>query len=215
MGRLASDHQTVTTRDAPDAAAGPDVDIPDATRLQHRAATQVILEVGVATVDDEIVWLEYSPPARRLSARWPHRPAPSSRPPRGGAKACTRSASERPPVAPFFTRLSTFAGFRSLHHTLMVPVEKAAHHVRTHPPQPHHAKLHQRHLVRSVGSCGLLHRVSNPVQSFQKVTDHMHSEYAPSTSREHLKVTTRLCRLDHTKAVAPARYRQIGGCRGM
>ena len=51
------DHHAVTALQAPHAAAGPNVDIVDASAFQLSRSTNVILEIGVAAVDDGVASL--------------------------------------------------------------------------------------------------------------------------------------------------------------
>ena len=52
--RFAADHQAVAAIQPPDAAAGADVDIVQAVRLQLGRAPQIIVIVGIATIDHNI-----------------------------------------------------------------------------------------------------------------------------------------------------------------
>src|SRR5205807_7107475 len=51
---VAADHHTVAAFDAPDAAAGADVEIMQAFCLQRRAAANVVLPERVAAIDDDV-----------------------------------------------------------------------------------------------------------------------------------------------------------------
>ena len=54
---VAADHHAIAALDAPDAAAGADVDVVDARCLQRLAAADVVLLEGVAAVDDDVAGL--------------------------------------------------------------------------------------------------------------------------------------------------------------
>src|SRR5712675_2162539 len=54
---FAADHHAVAALDAPDAAAGSDVDVMDAAFPERLAAADVVLPKGVAAVDDDVVGL--------------------------------------------------------------------------------------------------------------------------------------------------------------
>ena len=55
---VTADHQAVSTVHPPDSAAGPDVHIVNAFRFQFGVTADVIVVVGVATVDDHVVAFE-------------------------------------------------------------------------------------------------------------------------------------------------------------
>ncbi len=55
---LAADHHAVAALQAPDAAAGADVDVVDALRRQLLGAPDVVDVVGVAAVDEDVARLE-------------------------------------------------------------------------------------------------------------------------------------------------------------
>src|ERR1044071_3987161 len=57
-GLVAADHHAVAALDAPDAAAGADVDIVDALFVERLAAANVVLPKGVAAVDDDVAGLQ-------------------------------------------------------------------------------------------------------------------------------------------------------------
>ena len=52
-----SDHHAITAVNTPDAAAGSDIDVVDALAFQFAGAAHVILEVGIAAVDDCVACL--------------------------------------------------------------------------------------------------------------------------------------------------------------
>ena len=55
---VTTDHQAVSTVHPPDSAAGPDVHIVNAFGFQFGVTADVIVVVGVATVDDHVVAFE-------------------------------------------------------------------------------------------------------------------------------------------------------------
>src|ERR1044072_4278564 len=57
-GLVAADHHAITALDAPDAAAGADVDIVDALFVERLAAADVVLPERVAAVDDDVSLLK-------------------------------------------------------------------------------------------------------------------------------------------------------------
>ena len=54
---FAPDHEAVAALEAPDTAAGATVDVVDAFGREDSRAVDVVLVVGVATVDDDVVLL--------------------------------------------------------------------------------------------------------------------------------------------------------------
>jgi hypothetical protein len=54
-GVRAANHHAVAARDAPHAAARPHVHVVDALGLEPMGATHIVLEHGIATIDDDVV----------------------------------------------------------------------------------------------------------------------------------------------------------------
>ena len=78
--RLATDHQAVAAFPSPDAAAGPDVDVVDATPGELLRAPDVVDVVGIAAVDEDVTTSKGAGAGRRSWRRRP-RPEPSTRRP--------------------------------------------------------------------------------------------------------------------------------------
>ena len=139
---LAADHEAEPALEPEHAAAGADVDVVDALRLQARGAVDVVAVVGVAAVDDDVAGLEVLRPARRSSSS-------------------TNAAG---------TMIQTARGFESLLHevldrrragrtfrrqrrhdvcahvvgdALVAVTHEATHEVRAHPAEADHAELHR------------------------------------------------------------------------
>src|SRR6266566_472527 len=55
---LAADHQAVAALESPDAAACPDVKIVYAARFEHFGSPDIIVEIGVAAVNNDVVGRE-------------------------------------------------------------------------------------------------------------------------------------------------------------
>ena len=65
----AADHQAIAALEAPDAAAGADIDIAQALRLQPRRLVDGVVIVGIAAVDDDVAGLQQRGDLARRSAR--------------------------------------------------------------------------------------------------------------------------------------------------
>ena len=106
---LAADHQAVAALEAPDAAAGADVDVVDAALGQRGRARDVVAVVGVAAVDDDVARLEQR--GQAVDGRLGDPPAGTiTHTARGLASFATRSSSESAPVAPSPARPCTASG---------------------------------------------------------------------------------------------------------
>ena len=57
MSGLAADHQAVAALQAPDAAAGADIGVVNAARLQLLGAANVVDVIRVAAIDDDVALL--------------------------------------------------------------------------------------------------------------------------------------------------------------
>ena len=57
-GVLPADHQAVAAVQTPDTAGRADVDVVDPARSQLRGSREIVAVVGVAAVDDRVIWLE-------------------------------------------------------------------------------------------------------------------------------------------------------------
>src|SRR5438093_13727195 len=92
--RLSSDHQTVSLRPPPDAAAGPHVHKPQPALFQHRDPAQGVAIVGVAAVDDGVAAAQERHQGLEglidSGARWNHQPDDP-----GAAEPATPVASSR------------------------------------------------------------------------------------------------------------------------
>ena len=91
--RLAADHHAVAALQAPDAAAGADVDVVDALRREFLGAADVVDVVGVAAVDEDVARLEVAA-ARSAMVLSTTAAGTISQTARGFASFFTRSASD-------------------------------------------------------------------------------------------------------------------------
>ena len=95
---LAADHLAVAALQAPDAAAGADVDVVDALGLQLRGAADVVEVVGVAAVDDDVAGLQGG--TRSASVVSTTAAGTISQTARGWSASCTKSSSDDAPSPP-------------------------------------------------------------------------------------------------------------------
>ena len=136
----AADHQAIAAVEAPDAAAGADIDIAQALRLQPRRLVDGVVIVGIAAVDDDVAGLQqrgdrlddpsgdrgrqHQPDAARLGE------LADELLQRAGADRAVRHQRRN-------------AGRVDVVDDAFVTVaHQAANHVRAHPAQSHHSDLH-------------------------------------------------------------------------
>ena len=55
---IAADHHAIAAFETPDAAAGPDIQIADAFRIQHLGVTDIVLEKRVAAIDQGVAFFQ-------------------------------------------------------------------------------------------------------------------------------------------------------------
>ena len=113
---LAADHHAIAALEAPDAAAGADVDIVDALGRQLLGAADVVDVIGIAAVDQDIAALEMGQQIGD-GLRPPRRPAPSARLRAASSSFLANSASDAAPTAFSFTSSATaFADLSNTTH---------------------------------------------------------------------------------------------------
>jgi hypothetical protein len=111
-----ADHQAVAALDAPHAAGSAGIEVVDAALAQRRGATHVVLEVGVAAVDDRVAGLQargelvHDALGRRAGGNHDPRRARASR-------RATNSSSDALPAAPSAARPATASAAAVVHDT--------------------------------------------------------------------------------------------------
>jgi hypothetical protein len=138
----AANHHAITAFDPPDAAAGADVDIVKSLRLEGPGAANIVLEIGIAPVDDDIVRLHEPGECVHRIFRW----APRRNHHPGGPgfgqfldELLQRSAPGSPFVAVFGHAFDTAV----VYHARMSAAHQALDHVAAHSSETDHAELHE------------------------------------------------------------------------
>ncbi len=135
-------HQAIAALRAPDAAAGPGIDVMDAAPAGVARAAHVVLEVRVSAVDDRVARLErLGQRCHRLlggGAGGHHHPDRARR---------GQSLDELVEAAGGDGALRAQRGHRVrvaiMHHHLVAALHQAPGHVRTHPAETDHSDLHR------------------------------------------------------------------------
>ena len=137
---LAADHHAIAALQAPDAAAGADVDIVDALGRQLLGAADVVDVVGVAAVDQDVAALEMG---QQIGDGLVDHAGRHHQPDRARLGSfLANSASEAVPTAFSFDQLRHRLGGHVEHHAFVAALQEAAHHVRSHPAEADHSQLH-------------------------------------------------------------------------
>jgi len=137
---VAADHHAIPALEAPDAAAGADVEVMNPLGLERRGAPAVIAEIRIAAVDDRVAGLEQ---ARQLihdpvgDCRRNHDPRVAGLFEFGDKiRECGR------PPGTLVLELADGVRVRVVNHTLVSVAENPANHVRAHSPESDHSELH-------------------------------------------------------------------------
>ena len=143
--RFAADHQAVAALQAPDAAAGADVDVVDAPLGELAGAADVVVVVRVAAVDDDVAALEQRHQvldARVDDGRRHHQPDGPRR-----AELRHQLVERRRALRACRDQLRHRAGIAVVHDAGVAGAHEPAHHVRAHPSETDHSELHHELLV--------------------------------------------------------------------
>ena len=137
---LAADHVAVAALQTPHAAADADIDVVNALGLQLAGAADVVMVVGIATLDDDVVALE------QRHQRMQHGIHGSGRQHQPHGARLRQRLHEVPEAR----RAPRTLGDRLLHdirvtvedHATMAGLHQALHHVGAHATQADHAEFH-------------------------------------------------------------------------
>ena len=140
--RRRADHQAVAALEPPHAAAGADVDVGDALGGQLLRAADVVLEVGVAAVDDGVALAEAGAElAHRLLGDLAGR---HHAPRRLRRLELRHELVERGGAGRALGDELLDGRLIRVEHDRGVPAaQQPAHHVRAHPTESDHANLHR------------------------------------------------------------------------
>src|SRR6266702_3005868 len=139
--RFAADHLAISSFEPPDAAAGADVAIMDSFRGEFFGAADVINVVRVSAVDDDVVLLQL---ARQIVQRGINHRRRHHQPDRAWLLKFLDEIAERTRAGRAFIRqLLHRIGAAVIHDALVAAFLQAPNHVRAHPSQSDHAKLHR------------------------------------------------------------------------
>ena len=137
---FAANHLAVTALEAPDAAAGADVNVVDAFGGELLGAADVVDVVGVAAVDDDVADVEL---AAQFVERGVHHPCGNHKPDGARLVELLDEVVERSRTGGAFTGELLYGfGAAIVDHALVPVFLQAPHHVGTHPAQSDHPKLH-------------------------------------------------------------------------
>ena len=154
--RFAADHHAIAAFQAPDAAAGANVDVMDFPAREFLGAANVVDVVGVAAVDEDVAGFrwgsKFGDGLQSTAAA-----GTISQMARGFSSLLTKSASEaaadRPSLEP--ARCTGF-GERSKTTHWCPPLQEAPHHICAHPSKTNHSELHTVVAPLSRSPCAVL-----------------------------------------------------------
>ncbi len=138
---VAADHQAISALEPPDAAARPRVDVVDVLRAQLRGAPHIVLEVGVAAIDQGVTRLQE---AAELADESFRRRSCGDHDPGGPGRAQLRDeVLERRRSRGAFLREALHGRRVAVeHHALMAASQQPPHHVAAHAAEADHSDLH-------------------------------------------------------------------------
>src|SRR5690348_11825476 len=145
---FAADHHAIAALQAPDAAAGADIDVMYAPGAKLLGAADVVDVVGIATIDQDIVRLQMRQQVGDClvdDAGGHHQPN-GTRLGEGLDEFGNRPRADRL----LLHKLRHGLGGHVEHHTLMATLQEAAHHIRSHPAEADHSQLHVSALLEEV-----------------------------------------------------------------
>ena len=139
---VAADHHAIAPLDAPHAAAGPDVEVAYALGFEPTGTAHIILVMGVATVDQDVVAIHAGAETHhrrlsRVSGRQHH-------PDGTRLVELDHQIIERGRCLGALT--GKVANRRSVaveHHAVVTMAHQPAHDVSAHPAKADHAQLHR------------------------------------------------------------------------
>jgi hypothetical protein len=139
--RLAANHQAIATLETPYTAACAAIDIMQIVRLEFLRPVDIVVIVGITTVDHDIARseLRYQGVESRIDHRGRHH-----QPYRARLRQPLEQVIERLRADGTFTRHRAH-GIRGhvVDHAFMAALEQASHHIGAHPSEPNHSKLHR------------------------------------------------------------------------
>ena len=139
--RFAANHHAVAALEAPDAAARPHVHVVDPLRGELLRAPDVVDVVRIATVDQDVVWLEQRHEivdARVHDRGRDHQPDGTRL-----TELLHQLGERRGPCAPCRGRApSPRSGLRSYTTHVWPIAQQTTHHVGAHPAETDHSELH-------------------------------------------------------------------------
>ncbi len=149
--RLAADHQAIAAFEPPHPARRPDIEIVDAARGEGGGAADIVLEVGVAAVNDHVARRpDLTEPLHRLfgdAAGGQHDPEGAGR-----RKERGESGERVRPLGAFPDERGDRPGVDVIDCHLMPRAHQPPRDVGAHPAQPHHPDLHGQSSSGSRGS---------------------------------------------------------------
>src|ERR1035438_3190410 len=137
---LPPDHQAISALQTPHAPAGSAIDVVNPLAFQLATTTDIVVVVGVASVDYDIAWLEHGPERiqdRVDGCRWnhqPHRPR--------FAELLREVGDAGGGLCALCNQLLHSLRMPGVHHAIMARFQKPLHHIRTHSSQTDHSELH-------------------------------------------------------------------------
>src|SRR5262249_49850405 len=138
----AADHHAISAVNAPDAAAGADVDIVNILLLQLFGASHVIFEHGVAAIDDDVSSFHLAGKSHDclfcgIAGRdhYPHGA--------GLAQFADKVLERGAWTSAFCCELIYGIRAQVRDHDFMAVAHKPPHHVATHSAETHHSHLHR------------------------------------------------------------------------
>ena len=137
---LAADHHAIAALQAPDAAAGADVDVVDALGRQLLGPADVVDVIGVAAVDQDVAALQMG---QQIGDGFVHHADRHHQPDRARLRQAPRELRQRSAAdSPLLHELRHSLRGHVEHRALMAALQQAPHHVRSHPAEADHSQLH-------------------------------------------------------------------------